>query len=136
MQSAPDPAELTHAISLLVQEFLTNTQKAAMSALEQAFGKAREHRPSTRTKDRPAKIRRARRSRHEVAELAQRLLAAIVSDPGQTMKTLSTRLNVEANELHHSMNILKEAGHLRSAGERRRTRYYPTASGCKNPTIT
>ena len=136
MQSAPNPAELTHAISRLVQEFLASTQSAAISALEQAFGKVQKIRLPTRTKERPAKTKRARRSRHDIAELAQRLLEAIVSDPGQTMMTLAARLGVEAKELQHSMSVLKEAGHLRSAGERRRMRYYPTASGCKNPTLT
>ncbi len=128
--------DLTQAIHRLVYDSIARTKTAVLSAVEQAFGHHPTLQVSTRRRPGEHKQRRTRRSRQDILELAQRLLDAVVADPGQTMPVLAARLGVVSCEAQRSLGILKNAGHLRTAGERRRTRYYPTASGSKRPALT
>ena len=103
----------------LVREHLAAQQLAAKAALERAFAGAT---PAPRGATR----RRATyRPRTEVAELAERLFEAVRACPGETMTVIAARVGERPPVLHRPMMHLKEAGRVRSAGERNSTRYFP-----------
>lgn len=68
-----------------------------------------------------------RRSPAELEELAERLYRTVSEKAGESMQAFSGELGVTARELQRPMGKLKEAGHVRSVGERQATRYFPMA---------
>lgn len=60
--------------------------------------------------------------------LGERLFAAVCTQPGETMAVLAPKLGSSPRELHRPMAVLKEAGRVRSVGQRSHTRYYPTVT--------
>jgi hypothetical protein len=62
-----------------------------------------------------------RRRSAEVSELGERLYA----HPGEGMAALAGELGASARELHRPMALLKQAGRVRSVGQRQQTRYFP-----------
>jgi DNA-binding IclR family transcriptional regulator len=67
----------------------------------------------------------SRRAPSEVAGLGEKVLEAVQACPGETMTTIAARVGEKPRALHRPMRHLKEAGRVRSAGERNFTRYYP-----------
>jgi hypothetical protein len=61
--------------------------------------------------------------------LGERLYAAICAQPGETMAVLAPRIGVRPRELHRPMTVLRDAGRIRSAGQKQQMRYFPMASG-------
>ena len=107
-------------IERLVREYLVAQQVAARAAVERAFSVAAPEQTAPR---RVAKYR----SRAEVAQLAERVFEAVCSSPGETMTVIAARVGEAAGVLKQPMMRLKEAGRVRSAGERHFTRYFPMA---------
>jgi hypothetical protein len=117
------PEALEAKVERLVREHLAEQQAAAKAALERAFGAVIAPRKSAR--------RRAsgrRREASEVASLVARLFEAVKACPGETMTVISARLGETPRALHWPMMQLKDAGRVRSAGERNFTRYFPMSS--------
>ena len=115
---------LAEQIDKLVREHLEQVQTEAAGAVQRAFAartttKAPKPRPTKRA---PSK----RRDPKEVAELAERLHARIVAEPGESMAVHSRKLGASVRELHRPMTLLRRAGRLRTTGVRNDTRYYPT----------
>ena len=108
-------------IELLVREHLVAQQLAARAAVERAFSGAAP--PEHTAPRRLAKYR----SRSDVAQLAERVFEAVCSSPGETMTVIAARVGEAARVLKQPMMRLKEAGRVRSAGERNFTRYFPMA---------
>lgn len=117
------PETLDVQIERLVRQHLAAQQLAAKSAIERAFASAVSAAPG------PARRRAIyrRRPASEVAELAARLLDAVRACPGETMMVISARVGMKPQALHLPMMHLKDAGQVRSAGERNFTRYFPMA---------
>jgi hypothetical protein len=69
--------------------------------------------------------RRPPRSPEEIARLGERFYAAVCDTPGETMTVLAARLGVSSRSLERPVAHLKKARRVRSAGERRFTRYFP-----------
>lgn len=115
------PETLDEQIERLVRQHLVAQQVAAKAAIERAFASA-----TTATR---APVRRRanyrRRPSTEVAELAGRLLDAVRACPGETMTVIAARVGLKPRALHRPMTHLKDAGQVRSAGERNFTRYFP-----------
>lgn len=110
-------------IERLVRQHLEAQQMAAKAAIERAFASAvavSRAPPRRRTSFR-------RRPSTEVAELAAQLLDAVRACPGETMTVIAARVGMKPRALHRPMMNLKEAGQVRSAGERNFTRYFPMA---------
>ena len=114
------PETLETQIERLVREHLVGQQLAAKVAIERAF--ASSSAPVRRDRVRP---RGTYRPRTEVAELAERLFEAVRACPGETMTVIAARAGAEPRVLHRPMAHLKDAGRVRSAGERNFTRYFP-----------
>lgn len=118
------PETLDVQIERLVRQHLVEQQLAAKAAIERAFASAT---PTTRG---PVRRRASYRRRPsvEVADLATRLLDAVRACPGETMTVISARVGLGPRALHRPMMRLKDAGQVRSAGERNFTRYFPMAA--------
>jgi hypothetical protein len=113
---------LAEQIDKLVREHLEQVQAEAALAVQRAFA-------ATRVAPKPRSTKRAtskRRDPKEVAELAERLHARIVAEPGESMTVYSHKLGASVRELHRPMTLLRRAGRLRTTGVRNNTRYYPT----------
>ena len=114
------PETLEAKVERLVREHLAEQQMAAKAALERAFAVSTTPRATVR--------RRAsfcRRARAEVADLAERLFEAVKACPGETMTVIAPRVGERPRALERPMKHLKDAGRVRSAGERNFTRYFP-----------
>jgi hypothetical protein len=117
------PETLETMIERLVREHLAGQQLAARAAVERAFSLAA---PRQRTAQRrQAKYRR--RPPTEITQLAERVLEAVRACPGETMTVIAARVGERPRVLLRPMMHLKDAGRVRSAGERSRTRYFPMA---------
>lgn len=123
--------DLAAQIEDLVGAHIDKLWRSAADAMERGFGRATM---PTKTRTRPArntarpKTRRApsqRRDPEEVKALAERLHAAVMETPGETMAVLAKRVGTSVRDLHRPMTNLKGAGRLRSVGTRNRTRYFP-----------
>lgn len=110
-------------IERLVREHLAEQQLAAKTALEGAFATAAAPRAAAR---RPAKLHR--RESAELTKLVERLFEAVRACPGETMTVISARVGETPKALQWPMMRLKDAGRVRSAGERNFTRYFPMQS--------
>ena len=118
-------------IEQLVREHLAEVQRSTRAAVERGF--ASPVTPTTRMLKPSARRPPAQRREPEaVAALAERLLAAVVASPGETMGVLAEQLGVATRELNRPMNNLRRAGRLRSAGTRNQTRYFPAVGRAGN----
>ena len=114
------PEALEAKVERLVREHLAEEQVAVKAALERAFALPSTPRATVR--------RRApyyRRERAEIGDLAERLFEAVKACPGETMKVVAPRVGEKPRALERPMKHLKDAGRVRSAGERNFTRYFP-----------
>jgi predicted transcriptional regulator len=60
-----------------------------------------------------------------MSALADRLYAAVRAKPGETIAAIAAEVGETAKALHRPMAHLKQAGRVRSAGQRHLTRYFP-----------
>ena len=121
--------ELENQIERLVREHLSAQHKAATAAVERAFASAaiskQAHVPRRSTAG-------GRRARAEMTEVADRLYAAIRANPGETIAVIAAEVGESAKALHRPMALLKQAGRVRSAGQRRLMRYFPMGPAAKS----
>ena len=117
--------DLAKQIEQLVREHIAASHKEARAALERAFAEANGE-PAQRSqgtkRTRPSK---QRRTPDEIAALGERLYAAICETPGETMMVLAQKVGVTPRDLSVPAGRLKQAGRVRSAGQRSHTRYFP-----------
>lgn len=114
---------LAEQIDKLVRDHLAQVQVEAAAALARAFATSSPSKKTMTTTRR--RVGGKRRSRDEVAELAERLHANVVSEPGETMTHYADQLGASVRELHLPMTVLRRGGRLRTTGARNHTRYYP-----------
>ena len=115
--------QLQNEIEKLVRAHLATQRLATTAAVERAFASATASRakapaPSSRGVSR-------RRPPTEVAEIAERLFAAVRANPGETMTVIAAEVGETALALSRPMHNLKLSGRVRSAGQRSLTRYFP-----------
>ncbi len=67
----------------------------------------------------------ARRTPAEMAALSERIYQAVCAKPGESKAVLAAAVGVTARELDRPMSQLKDAGKVRTAGQRHLTRYFP-----------
>lgn len=117
-------------IEQLVREHIAAVRARAAAAVARGFGESAEpvskevpsqRKPSAR---RPAS---RRRTAQEVADLAERLCAAVHTQPGETMRHLAPRVGATPSELSIAVERLRSQGRVRTVGQRQHTRYFPTA---------
>jgi hypothetical protein len=118
------PDTLETKIERLVREHLLEQQAVAKAAVERAFAMLAPV-PRVAPRRRASFIRRAP---SKVAELAEQLFEAVQAFPGETMTVIAARVGEKPRALQRPMTHLKDAGRVRSAGERNFTRYFPMAA--------
>ena len=67
----------------------------------------------------------ARRTPTEMAAMSERLYQAVCTKPGESKAVLAAAVGVPTRELDRPMSHLKNAGKVRSVGQRHLTRYFP-----------
>lgn len=119
--------KLNTQIESLIREYVAAQRASVAAAVQRAFTSS-----SAPSKPKPAATSsRAwgrRRPPTEVADLAERLFAAVRAHPGETMSVIAPEIGEPARMLNRPMANLKRAGRVRSAGQRSNTRYFPMAS--------
>jgi hypothetical protein len=128
MTNTTTPQALGERIERLVQDYISETRIAAQAAMDRAFATSAGER--AKKQDRQAKRRMSsRRPSAELIAIGERLYAAMSNTPGETMTVLAPAVGCSARELHRPMSLLKQAGRVRSVGNRQGTRYYPMLDG-------
>jgi hypothetical protein len=122
--------DLTTQIETLVREHLSRTHREIAATMDRVFTKAPSATMVTRSSDHNRKRRSpgTRRNSEALTALAERLHEAVFKQPGEAMAVFAAQLGVSVRELHRPMTKLKEAGRLRSVGERSQARYFPGLS--------
>lgn len=109
----------------LVREHIEAARKEMAAAVERALSE-----PSTtrRAKATGAGARGAvagrRRAKAELAALEGRLYEAICAHPGETIAVIAPTVSSKPRERQRPMMALKQAGRVRSVGQRHQMRYY------------
>ena len=124
MLSPKTPEELAQAMEVLVASYLVEVRRVAQQALDEAFARA-VSKPSVAKVRRPHGAR-TRRGSEALAELADKLLARVCSQPGEGIAVYAKEMGVPARSLQRPMAKLRSAGQIRCVGERRFARYFPT----------
>jgi len=118
---------LSAQIEHLVRAHIEATHREAAEAVARAFSAtSAATRRSAASKPSGTAVRR--RAASELSVLGERLYEAVCAQPGETMAVLAPELGSSPRELHRPMAALKEAGRVRSVGQRSHTRYYPTVA--------
>jgi len=118
---------LAKSIEQVIQEHLAASRKAAENALQRAFAAAGGPLPKASRSLHPGGGWQ-RRAPTEITALAERFYQAVCAKPGETMAVLAAEIGVSAYDLHRPMMHLKQAGRVRSVGQRHLTRYFPMAA--------
>lgn len=114
------PETLEAKVEQLVREHLAEEEVAVRAALARAFGGSTPPRVTG-----PRRTASRRRATSEVVGLAERLFDAVKACPGERMTVIAARVGERPRSLQQPMMHLKEAGRVRSAGQRNATRYFP-----------
>ncbi|OGQ11966.1 MAG: hypothetical protein A2138_15290 [Deltaproteobacteria bacterium RBG_16_71_12] len=119
--------QLHQQIEQLIRAHLAAQRTAATAAVERAFASA--------TASARARVPRAdnttwgrRRPPKEIAGIAERQYDAVRAHPGETMAVIAPQVGETPRALNRPMLHLKNAGRVRSAGQRHLTRYFPMSS--------
>lgn len=119
--------ELERQIEQMVAAHVAALRKAAQDAVERAFAAARTAAPTMVASSRPRAARAAskRRGDAELAALGERFYEVLSRKPGETMVVLSAEVGASPQELHRAVARLREAGRVKTVGERSAMRYFP-----------
>jgi hypothetical protein len=124
--------ELEKQIEQMVAAHVVALRKAAQGAVERAFAAAvvSVGAPPAVTASRPRATRGAgkRRATTELSALGERFFEVLSLKPGETMGVLSAEMGASPVELHRAVARLREAGRVRTIGERSQMRYFPLSA--------
>lgn len=121
--------DLIRQIEALVTAHIASSRRAAQEAVARAFAAAVVERPEARRRARAeASGTKKRRASSELEALGERFYRALCARPGETMTVLAAEVGASAGELHRAVARLKQAGKVRTVGERSSTRYFPLSS--------
>ena len=125
MIGSANSKNLAKRIEQLVREHIAASRKEARAALERAFAEA-DSEPAERSQEtKRTRQSKQRRTPAEIAAVGEQLYAAICETPGETMMVLAQMVGVTPRDLSVPVGRLKQAGRVRSAGQRSHTRYFP-----------
>jgi hypothetical protein len=121
--------DLGKRIEQMIAEHIAATRKVAQEAVERALAASGTTPPVAA---RPTRARaggsRKRRGAAELTALGERFYRALCSKPGEMMAVLSADVGATPRELHRAVAGLKQAGRVRTVGQRAHTRYFPLAN--------
>lgn len=120
--------ELERQIEQMVAAHVAALRKAAQGAVERAFAVATAAAPAV-ARSRAPVVRASgkRRAGSELVALGERFFEALCRKPGETMAVLSAEVGASPRELHRAVARLRNAGRVRTVGERYQMRYFPLA---------
>ena len=130
--------DLERQIEALVREHVATLRRKAEAAVLRAFSQTAAPMPRSRGQTMgpaPAACATGRAPRpcgapplpRVLSATAERLYAAVCAHPGEGMSTLAAALGMTARQLKRPMRQLRQAGRIRSVGQRQATRYFPRA---------
>ena len=129
MRDTTGHRDLDQRIEQLIREHIAAVHRSAREAMERAFagsGGVSVRRPAQAAAAGTTAARGGKRRRSaEVSELGERLYRAVCAHPGEGMATLAGEVGASARELQRPMALLKQAGRVRSVGQRHQMRYFP-----------
>jgi hypothetical protein len=117
--------ELERQIEQMVAAHVAALRKAAQGAVERAFAAASAAVPTMPSRPRAARTVGKRRAGSELLALGERFFEALSRKPGETMVVLSAEVGASPQELQRAVARLREAGRVRTVGERSAMRYFP-----------
>jgi hypothetical protein len=121
--------ELERQIEQMVAAHVAALRKAAQDAVERAFAAAGTAAPTVvASRPRAARAASKRRGGAELSALGERFFEALSRKPGETMVVLSAEVGVSPQELHRAVSRLREAGRVKTVGERSAMRYFPLSA--------
>jgi hypothetical protein len=121
--------ELEKQIEEMVAAHVASLRKSAQSAVERAFAAASAPAPTVApSRPRAARVAGKRRAGSELLALGERFFEVLSRKPGETMAKLSAEVGASPVELHRAVARLREAGRVRTIGERSRMRYFPLSA--------
>ena len=125
-------SELERQIEQMVAAHVAALRKAAQGAVERAFAAASA--APTVAPSRPRAVRAAskRRAGAELSALGECFFEALSRKPGETMAVLSAEVGASPQELHRAVGRLREAGRVKTVGERSAMRYFPLAASASS----
>jgi hypothetical protein len=126
--------ELEKQIEQMVAAHVAALRKAAQGAVERAFAAAAGTAAPAVAPSRPRAARAAgkRRAKSELSALGERFFEALSRKPGETMGVLSAEVGASPVELHRAVARLREAGRVRTVGERSQMRYFPLSASASS----
>jgi hypothetical protein len=128
MSDVTSHRSLDQRIEELVREHIATVQRSAREAVDRAFaGTAGAAAAARRPVKRAAVQGGKRRAPTEMSAAVERLYRAVCARPGESMAVLADELGAPARELLRPMSLLRQAGRVRSVGQRHQTRYFPRA---------
>ena len=130
MRAKTSTENLEERIERLIREHIAAIRARAEAAVARGFAES-VVRPSSQAAPRSRMAARRpaspRRTTQQVADLAERLCAAVHAAPGETMLTLAPQVGATPGELSVPVARLRQQGRVRTVGQRQHTRYFPTA---------
>ena len=117
---------IEESVEQSVREHIASFEKVAAEAAARGFRRVLSPSAAERGKRRGATVKRARRSRAELMALEEKLHAVICAQPGEKMAAYAKAAKSTSEILSHPMRRLRAAGRIRSVGQKRRARYFPT----------
>lgn len=128
--------ELEKQIEQMVAAHVAALRKAAQGAVERAFAAAAVGSAAATAvaPSRPHAARKAgkRRAKSELSALGERFFEVLSRKPGETMGVLSAEVGASPVELHRAVARLREAGRVRTIGERSQMRYFPLSASASS----
>jgi hypothetical protein len=124
---------INEEVALAVERIVRASRAVALAAFDQQFDQLRDQSqhqqvkpsPSATSGQRPRKRPAPQRSAEEIAALEARLLAAVHSNPGQSMAELASMVGVRSAELRVPVVRLKAKKQLKLVGQRQFASYFP-----------
>jgi DNA-binding NtrC family response regulator len=130
MATANFDRQIRKTIEAFVEELSALVRAAAVQSVTEAFGAgaaapARRGRAAAAAPAPRGRSKCQKRAPEALAELTDKLLAAIKSTPGQRMEEIARGLGTSTSELTLPAKKLIAEKKVKTKGERRATKYYP-----------
>jgi hypothetical protein len=131
MASANFDRQIRQTIEAFVEELSALVRAAAVQSVTEAFGAgavgpARRGRGAAPPPSRASRSKGQKRPPAALAELTDRLLAAVKGTPGQRMEEIAKGLGISTKELTLPARKLVAEKKIKTKGERRATKYFPS----------
>ena len=129
MRARTSTENFEERIEQLVREHITAIRGRAEAAVARGFAESamrtsKSTAPQTKLSARRQRSRR--RTAEELADLAERLCAAVHAQPGETMLRLAPQVGATPRQLSVVVTHLRSQMRVRTVGQHQYTRYFPT----------